>query len=204
MPYAHVHYCLRQERHHQLQQASEREAEEDVEEIFPVLLQVTEKEAERAFLIFTGCGVPAELFCRLEKQCNPFLLPMGIRAEPVFFKFPSAVDASPLSGVSYVESLSVSGNLVKHHEMVLVPVQDGGERAFAQTVYGNFSAAVFKPQSFCGIADAFERYALDRGVAYARDFLQRLVPAEMAAHHSEACRAALHRVALSYCLKLPP
>ena len=51
VPYAHVHYCLRQERHHQLQQASEREAEEDVEEIFPVLLQVTEKEAERAFLI---------------------------------------------------------------------------------------------------------------------------------------------------------
>ena len=88
-------------------------------------------------------------------------------------------------------------DVIAHHEVVLVPVQDARQRhVFLQLLQGNTHSRCAEPDGFRRVTDAQHGYPLacDEGALAER--LQRIVLAVISGYHPQAGGAAVHRIQL--------
>lgn len=120
----HVNDCLCQKRHDELKKASESQTKENLKKISAVFLQIPEQEKERSFLrIVIFCQGRTEIIIRFQKHCQTFVNTLAFCAYPMTLEFISRVVNNPFGWICN-SKISLPGNFIENHKMVLIPVKD--------------------------------------------------------------------------------
>ena len=164
IPNARVHQRLRQERRDQLQDAHRQHPQHQLEQFPPVRDEVAEKERQplpfplstlHLFLAVVKIGP------RLEQQGGPRILSLRHRAAPATRQLRFRVDQ--LLGCRVGNVILPLLYLIQDHEMVLVPVQDAGQRhLLAQLLQRHLHPHRPKANPFPRVADAQHRHPFAR------------------------------------------
>ena len=91
-----------------------------------------------------------------------------------------------------MESFTLTRDPVEHHEVVLVPVQYGGQGAAGKLRDRKFPRHSVQTKDTGGVGDPLHGYSLRGGVAEPGDRLQGAPCPKNAADHGEARHPALH------------
>ena len=129
---AHIHQSLSQEREHQLQQRAHHHSQYQLHQFPAVGRQVAEEEPQsvpspRACRLVLAL---VELRCRFQSQCRTPFFPVLFGRQPRLLHLGICVRHPLQSRVGYVVPVSVPllADVVAHHEVPLLPVQDAGQR----------------------------------------------------------------------------
>ncbi len=136
---------------------------------------------------------------RLQGECRSLFFPFRPCHQPALLHLLFGVYDVLRGGVGYMEPVSVPflPDVIAHHEVVLVPVQDARQRhVFLQLLQGNTHSRCAEPDGFRRVTDAQHGYPLacDEGALAER--LQRIVLAVIFGYHPQTGGAAVHRIQL--------
>ena len=191
---------LRQEREKQLEEAADGKPQEDLPEIVPVTLEVAEQEGEGTPLRLPGHPFAEEGRGRLSEHGDPLVLAPRAGLDPSRLERRAVVLPQPLARVrDVVDGLPapLAADPVEDDEMVLVPVQDGGQLDLGQLPGRQPAADGFQPQFGGGLADAEQRDPLAARPAEPVEVFGGILLAPIGADHPQAGDAALHGVVLT-------
>ena len=167
--------------------------------------QVAKKVAQIFFPFFFIVFIIIEIGGRLQQQCRSRVFPVAFRAVPasaeffpvhyVFFSCgigdeePHPLTPSPLE--------RAGGEVIQHHEMILIPVQNAGQGSiFRQLFERNSYALRMHADAFGGIADPQHGNAFTSNETPIPQGLQGIAASVMLGDHAQAGGAAVHGVEL--------
>ena len=162
--------------------------------------QVLEEEGEAVPAVLLFFVFPfIEFGRRFQGECRSLFLPFRPCHQPAPLHLLFGVYDVLRGGVGYMEPVSVPflPDVIAHHEVVLVPVQDARKRhVFLQLLQGNTHSRCAETDGFRRVTDAQHGYPLacDEGAFAER--LQRIVLAVISGYHTQAGGAAVHRIQL--------
>ena len=195
-----VHDGLRQEGEYQLQDAPERQSQQQLHEISLVGLHITPEEVERPLHPPLLVALLIKSRRRLERHQDAFLFAPCPRAYPsvahrVFVQLEEIL--ARVGDAEDVFAVAPRLDVVEDHEMFLVPMQDAGEGALLDDfLQRDASADGPEAQIFRRVADAEHRDTFARNEAQSLHRLRRIFFAVILGYHAEAGCAALHGVGL--------
>ncbi len=124
---AYIHDRLREERQNELQQAAHDHSQYDLSEISLVFPDIAKEKPERTGIalsfVFPLLLVRVERRCWFKEHRDALVLTMAPCTYPVSLELVEIVFYQSFSWIGNIELLS-SLDLVKHNEVVLVPVED--------------------------------------------------------------------------------
>ena len=122
-----IDYALGQEGHDELQRASDEQREEYPEEMGAIATHVFPEECGGGGARVIFVAYLSEFLGRLEEHGDS-LLPVAVsRRDPMPRHLFTVAGIFPFSGVGDMEAPAIPADPVKHHEMVLVPMEYAGE-----------------------------------------------------------------------------
>lgn len=136
---------------------------------------------------------------RLQQQGHPFLFALGAGTDPVITEFFPRIGKQSLSRISRGDSaiFPVFPYPVHHHKVLLLPVDNARQRGFLrQLVEGEASSHGMESDLFRRTADTQQRHAVTPDKAVFTQVLQRVPLAVVLTDHTQAGRAAVHRIGL--------
>ena len=139
---------------------------------------------------------------RRQQHGHPLILASRVGAHPVVGHLVARICHQPLARVGYVILTAVPAYPVKHHEVVLVPVQYARQGRHAQVVHRQPAAYCLHAQPFGGVAYAEQRHAFVGGETQLRKVFRAVFLTVMGAHHAQTCLSALHGIVLMVNLEL--
>ena len=162
--------------------------------------QIPEEEGEAVTAVLLLFVFPfIEFGGRLQGECRSLFFPFRPCHQPALLHLLFGVYDVLRGGVGYMEPVSVPflPDVIAHHEVVLVPVQDARKRhVFLQLFQGNPHSRCAETDGFRRVTDAQHGYPLacDEGAFAER--LQRIVLAVIFSYHTQAGGTAVHRIQL--------
>jgi hypothetical protein len=126
MPDTYIHDRLREEGHYQLQQTAQQQTTEYLKEIPLILPQIPHHETEGTLLSIPIMVMPVKFFRRFQLHHNSAWTVIRPIAYPMTFQLIPGVVYQTFPGVSHSVASSISGNVIEHHKMILVPMQYAG------------------------------------------------------------------------------
>jgi hypothetical protein len=94
------------------------------------------------------------------------------------------------------QSKSFPFYLITHDKMVLIPVDDAGQRGFGQFLKSEPGAQGAEADVFGSLADAQHGHAFAREMGFLAEAFQGIALAVVGGDHAKASWAAVHRVVL--------
>ena len=194
-----VDYGLGEQRQQQLQGAAHGQPRRHVGQGAAVAPHVAQQEAQRARPGGApGSCVGPEACRRLQEQGYALVLAAGARAEPALLHLAAPAHHQPPGGVGKAVARPAAAALyaVKHHEVLLPPMEDGGQRHLAKGIKRKAASHRVKPIGFGCAAQPQQRRPLGRGRAKGLHLGHGAPPPIVLKHHAEAGHAALHGIVL--------
>ena len=199
-----VHYGLGDERQYQADDAGHEHRQEYLHDERLVRAQIAEDVAEAELLLFVSLLL-VELGSRLQHQGYA----VGVCRYGIFtfIVFPClkpgpeerllGIGQESGCGIGHLDHISAASlpYLIDHHEVPLVPVDDARQRHLvAELLPGDLHARRTEADALCCIAYPQHRHPLAGDVASLAEVLETVAPAVMPRNHTQARRAAVHRV----------
>jgi len=197
MPDAYIHDRLREERHYQLQQAAEGQSKDNLGEIPAVLLQIAQQKTERTLLFRFFIIMAIEFLCRSQLHHNSAWTVIRPIAYPMTFQLIPGVVYQTFPGVSHSVASSISGNVIKHHKMILVPMQYARQLDIPKFICGCCESRGFQSHTSGTFGYAEHRDPSHVCMAEPVKIFEAVTLAVMPAYHGKTCHSALHGVMLS-------
>jgi hypothetical protein len=197
MPDTYIHDRLREEGHYQLQQTAQQQTTEYLKEIPLILPQIPHHETEGTLLSIPIMVMPVKFFRRFQLHHNSAWTVIRPIAYPMTFQLIPGVVYQTFPGVSHSVASSISGNVIKHHKMILVPMQYARQLDIPKFICGCCESRGFQSHTSGTFGYAEHRDPSHVCMAEPVKIFEAVTLAVMPAYHGKTCHSALHGVMLS-------